>query len=137
MRCRLCARVCSFDMNSFRSARQNAQVSTTCSPWVLMTVMICPASANAALPRRAGISMRRSLTTRASWSDRDQVDLDDPVARKRRDPDRGAGGAPVGREVARVDLVHGRVVAFEVGQEDAHTGNIRETQAAAFEHARQ
>src|SRR5580658_1484441 len=44
-------------MNSCRSPRLNAHVSTTCSPWVLMTVMVCPWRTNAALPRRAGMTM--------------------------------------------------------------------------------
>ena len=49
------ARVCSIDMNSRRSWRTNAHVSTTCSPWVLMTFTVCPRCTNAAHPRRAGM----------------------------------------------------------------------------------
>src|ERR1700710_39028 len=81
-RCRLCARVCSFDINSPKSPRLKAQVSTTCSPWVLMTVMICPADTKAALPRRAGISMDAPVMEAASRSDCDHVDLDDAAAGK-------------------------------------------------------
>ena len=47
--------VCSIDMNSVMSWRLNAQVSTTCSPCVLITRTTWPAAANAALPRRAGM----------------------------------------------------------------------------------
>ena len=41
------------------------------------------------------------------------------------------------REIGRVDLVHRRVVALEVGQEDAHADHVGEGQAAALQHARQ
>src|SRR5712691_4794289 len=113
IRCRLWARVCSFDMNSPRSPRLNAQVSTTCSPWVLMTVTTWPAATIAALPRRAGISIRPSVISNPSRPERDHVDLDDAAAREVDaaarevgDADRRAPRTPVGIEMARKDLVH-------------------------------
>src|SRR5258708_3899087 len=48
------ARLYSFDMNSLKSRRLKAQVSTDCWPWVLMTLVPCPLRTNAALPPRAG-----------------------------------------------------------------------------------
>ena len=51
-------RVCSMDMNSPGSEALNAQVSTTCWPWVLMTLTSWPASSRQALPWRAGIASR-------------------------------------------------------------------------------
>ena len=43
------------DMNSVKSSRRKAQVSTTCCPWVLITRTLCPRATKAALPRRAGM----------------------------------------------------------------------------------
>src|SRR5450432_2075232 len=120
IKCRLWARVCSFDMNSPRSARLNAQVSTTCSPWVLMTVTICPAETKAALPRLAGISIGESVMPATSRSDSDHIDLDNSAAGEACHPHRGSGRALVGSEIGPVDLVHPSVVAVEVGQENAH-----------------
>ena len=51
-------RECSMDMNSVGSSRRNAQVSTTCCPWVLMTRTLRPRPRKAALPRRAGMVIR-------------------------------------------------------------------------------
>src|SRR6202790_5329668 len=113
-RCRLCARVCSFDMNSPRSARLKAQVSTTCSPWVLMTVTICPTATKAALPRRAGISMGESVTIDLSRSHRDHVNLDDAPAGQIGHADGGSRRKPVGGEIRCVDFVHLGVVALEI-----------------------
>src|SRR6202021_2900044 len=92
-KCRVCALVCSFDMNSPRSARLKAQVSTTCSPWVLMTVMTCPAATKAALPLLAGISMSDGVMANTSRSDRDHVDLDDPATGKTGHANRRPGRA--------------------------------------------
>src|SRR5882762_4667328 len=118
-RCRLCARVCWFDMNSPRSARLKAQVSTTCSPWVLMTVTICPAETKAALPRLAGISMRQSMVPTSQG-----LDLDNPAPGKGRHAHRGSGRTLVGGEIGRVYVVHFGVIALEVGQENAHANDI-------------
>src|SRR6201987_562255 len=41
----------------------------------------------------------------------DQVDLDDPAARKVRDADRGPPGTPGVTEISREDRVHRRIVA--------------------------
>src|ERR1700722_18803845 len=112
IKCRLCARVCSFDMNSPRSARLNAQVSTTCSPWVLMTVMVCPAATKAALPRRAGISILVCVILGASRSGGNHVDLDDSTAGKVGDAHGGASRTPAVGEVRRKDLVHPGVITF-------------------------
>src|SRR5450631_4081181 len=136
-RCRLCARVCSFDMNSPRSARFNAQGSTTCSPWVLMTVTICPAETKAPLPRLAGISIGESVMPAISRADSDHIDLDNSAAGEACHPHRGSGRALVGSEIGRVDLVHPSVVAVEVGQENAHANHVGERQAAALENAAQ
>ena len=48
-------RECSTDMNSARSSRLNAHVSTTCYPCVLITRTLWPRAMNAAFPRRAGM----------------------------------------------------------------------------------
>src|SRR5450631_4719865 len=124
-------------MNSPRSARLNAQVSTTCSPWVLMTVTVCTADTKMALPRLAGISIGWSVMPGASRSDSDHVDLDNPAAGEARHPHRGSGRTLVGGEIARVDFVHPGVIAVEVGQEDAHANHVGQRQAAAFKHAAQ
>src|ERR1700744_1947755 len=101
-------------MNSARSARLNAQVSTTCSPWVLMTVTVCPALTIAALPRRAGISIR--VMTDASGPHCDHVDFDNAATRQIGDADRGAARTPVRIEMTREDFIHRRIVALEIGQ---------------------
>src|SRR2546429_1164906 len=49
------ARLASIDIHSVTSRALNAQASTTWVPWVLTTLMRCPAWTRAALPRRAGI----------------------------------------------------------------------------------
>src|SRR5450631_4744482 len=102
-RCRLCARVCSFDMNSPRSARLNAQVSTTCSPWVLMTVTVCPAKTKAALPRLAGISIGDSTMASVSRPEGDHVDLYNPAPGESRHAHRGPGRTFVVGEIGRED----------------------------------
>src|SRR5262245_6679840 len=48
-------RVCSMDMHSVSTALLKAQVSTTCWPWVLMTLTCWPRLSIMALPCRAGI----------------------------------------------------------------------------------
>ena len=48
-------RECSMDMNSVMSSRRKAHVSTTCCPWVLITLMLCPLDTIAALPSLAGM----------------------------------------------------------------------------------
>src|SRR5215510_530217 len=57
----ICGRVCSIDMNSWRSSALKAQVSTTCVPWVLIILTCWPFVTRAALPRRAGIVWSDSL----------------------------------------------------------------------------
>src|SRR6266436_2361880 len=123
-RCRLCARVCSFDMNSPMSARLKAQVSTTCSPWVLMTVTVCPAATKAALPRRAGISTKEPVMPWVSRSEGNHIDLDNPAPGKRRHAHRGSAGTLAVREIRRKDFIHLRVIAIEVGQEDGHEDKV-------------
>ncbi len=49
------ARLASIDIHSVTSRALNAHVSTTCVPWVLMTLTRWPAATRAAAPRRAGI----------------------------------------------------------------------------------
>src|SRR5260370_7842172 len=115
-------------MNSPRSARLNAQVSTTCSPWVLMTVTICPADTKTALPRLAGISIGESVMPGASRSDGDHVDLDNPAAGEARHPHRGPGRTLVGGEIGRVDFVHPGVIAVESGPEDAPPNHVSDAQ---------
>src|SRR5262249_44777535 len=61
----IATRLCSIDMNSWRSAGLNAQVSTTCCPFVLTTRALCPRRRCNALPRRTGISIICCLP---SWS---------------------------------------------------------------------
>src|ERR1051325_2055574 len=53
----IATRLCSIDMNSLRSASLNAQLSTTCCPFVLTTRAFCPRRRCSAFPRRAGISI--------------------------------------------------------------------------------
>src|SRR5258708_2284815 len=118
IKCRLWARVCSFDMNSPRSALLNAQVSTTCSPWVLITVTTCPAATIAALPRRAGISILFSLIANASGPIRDHVDFDNAAPREVGHADRRAPRAPVGIEMTGKDRIHRRVVPLEIREKD-------------------
>src|SRR5271165_7319209 len=79
------ARLCSIDMNSVMSWRLNAQVSTTCSPCVLMTRTTWPAVTKAALPRRAGMVMSGMLGPL----------LLAPVCRDGGGGDRGLSGAAV------------------------------------------
>src|ERR1700752_4749954 len=122
-------------MNSPRSARLNAQVSTTCSPWVLMTVTVCPAETKAAFPRRAGISMGVHVMLKVSRSEGDHVDLDNPAPGKRRHAHRGSAGTLVVREIGRKDFIHLRVIAIEVGQEDAHENHVGKREPATSEHA--
>src|SRR5262245_32463752 len=121
-------------MNSPKSGRLNAQASTTCSPWVLMTVIVWPWATKAALPRRAGISMAAGIR---SGFHGDQVDLDDAASCQRRHADRGAGRQFVTRKVGLIDRVQPGVVAREVGEEDAHADDVGEGQAAAFEDAQE
>src|SRR5260370_41461015 len=123
-RCRLCARVCWFDLNSARSARLKAQVSTTCSPWVLMTVTICPAETKAALPRLAGISMRQSMVPTSQGLKAIMSISTIPPRGKGRHAHRGSGRTLVGGEIGREDFVHPGVIALEVGQENAHASDI-------------
>src|SRR5260370_39755642 len=111
-------------MNSPSSARLNAQVSTTCSPWVLMTVTICQADTKTALPRLAGISVGWSVMPGASRSDSDHVDLDNPAAGEARHPHCGSSRTLDGGEIGRVDFVHPRVMAVEVGQEYTHRNHF-------------
>src|SRR6185312_14286821 len=105
-RCRLCARVCSLELNSPRSARLKAHVSTTCSPWVLMTVTVWPADTNAALPRRAGISIASRSWLRLHRLDGDHVDFDNSAPCQRGDADRGMGRTSAIGKMGREDLVH-------------------------------
>jgi hypothetical protein len=61
------ARLHSIDIHSVTSLALNAQVSTTCEPCVLITLMCWPFATRAPTPRRAGIvwicvvAMSRSL----------------------------------------------------------------------------
>src|SRR5882724_8361425 len=123
-------------MNSPRSARLNAQVSTTCSPCVLITVTICPAATIAALPRRAGISIKLSVIANASKPIRDHVDFDDAAACEVGHADRCAPRTPVGIEMARKDLVHRRIVALEISQIDAHEDHVGKAQRASLQDPR-
>src|SRR5947209_4546572 len=54
----------------------------------------------------------------------DHVDLDDAAARQACHPDRGAGGQPVGREIFEIEPVERRIVAVELGEEDAHADDV-------------
>ena len=49
------ARLASMDIHSATSRALKAHVSTTCVPWVLMTLIRWPAATRAAAPRRAGM----------------------------------------------------------------------------------
>jgi hypothetical protein len=52
------------------------------------------------------------------------VDLDNPAARKGRHADRGSGWTPAIGKIAREDFIHLRVIAVEVGQEDADANDV-------------
>src|SRR5229473_349107 len=93
------ARLHSIDIHSVTSFALNAQVSTTCEPWVLITLTRWPFVTRAATPRRAGI-VRISVVAMARSPGLLSLAAPQPVVAAIV----GGGGRPPAREQRRIGL---------------------------------
>ena len=104
-RCRLCARVCSFDMNSARSARLNAQVSTTCSPWVLITVIVLTGGNKGGLAAPCR-DFDKQFCMPTPYVRTAIMSISTMPPHRIRHADRGPGRTYIGGKIARIDFIH-------------------------------
>src|SRR5216683_1012098 len=93
------ARLHSIDIHSVTSFALNAQVSTTCEPWVLITLTRWPFVTRAATPRRAGI-VRIWVVAMARSPGLLSLAAPQPVV----SAIVGGGGRPPAREQRRIGL---------------------------------